>query len=207
MRILIGTPIHQIKDYAMEKWLKNVARVQKKTPADLLLVDNSPNLDYAKIVEGYCAKYGLNNYKVTHIDFEQGMSDTEREKRIEMAQETIRHEVLSNNYDAWFSWECDQIIPPNALAKLIGLIESGIMIVVHNSWMRQSPNDMNFDMGCTLVSRECLKKFGFLPEDGSDSWLGEDTIYAKRVLKRGGNYITVFGLIDPVYHLDNGDRF
>lgn len=35
MKILIGTPIHRIKDYAMERSLANVAKLQKKTPADI----------------------------------------------------------------------------------------------------------------------------------------------------------------------------
>ena len=41
MKILIGTPIHEVKDYAMERWLENVAKLQEVTPCDLLLVDNS----------------------------------------------------------------------------------------------------------------------------------------------------------------------
>jgi hypothetical protein len=42
MKVLIGTPIHQVKDYSMERWLANVRELRAHTPADLVLVDNSP---------------------------------------------------------------------------------------------------------------------------------------------------------------------
>ena len=49
MKILIGTPIHECKDYCMERWLKNVSKMEY--PADLLLVDNSPGLTYVEQVK------------------------------------------------------------------------------------------------------------------------------------------------------------
>ena len=107
MRILIGTPIHRIKDYAMERWLENIAKLALESPADLLMVDNSPDTEYMETVRGYCAKYGITNYKIVHIDFDQGMSVSAKDKRIEAAQKIIREEILSHDYDAWFSWECD----------------------------------------------------------------------------------------------------
>src|SRR3989344_5552328 len=122
MKILIGTPIHAIKDYAMPRWLKNVAGLRKRTPADLLLVDNSPNLNYVEKVKEYCQKYGVENYKIKHFNFNQGISRGKIEIRVQRAKEIIRREVLSQDYDAWFSWECDQIIPHNALEALIRIM-------------------------------------------------------------------------------------
>jgi len=55
MKILIGAPIHECKDYCMERWLKNVSKMEY--PADLLLVDNSPGLTYVEQVKDYCKKY------------------------------------------------------------------------------------------------------------------------------------------------------
>jgi len=202
MRVLIGTPIHICKDYAMERWLENVAKLQRQTPADLLLVDNSPGLDYAEKLKGYCEKYGVKNYQIMHLEFNQGMSRDEKDERIEGAQEMVRQYVLSHNYDAWFSWECDQIIPADSLDKLVKLMIAGnFMVVAHNSWARNNPNESNPDMGITLIKKECLEKQGFLTKPGAKRWQGGEAWFKERVLRGGGSYIDVYGLINPVYHL------
>lgn len=201
MKILIGTPIHISKDYAMERWLQNVSRL--KHPADLFLVDNSPGLDYMEKVRKYCSKYRVKNYKIIHIDFDQGISTDEKDRRIEASQELIRKEILSHDYDAWFSWECDQIIPADALDKLINLMKSGnLMVVTHNSWARNNPDEFNADMGVALINRECLKKHGFLPKRGSPRRQGGAAWFKERVFREGGNYLDVYGVIKPIYHLN-----
>ena len=165
------------------------------------MVDSSPNTEYVETVKGYCAKYGITNYKMVNIDFDQGTSVSAKDKRIEAAQEIIREEILSHDYDAWFSWECDEIIPTDALSKLVILMNTvGGMMAVHNSWARNDPDEFNPDMGVTLIARECLKKHGLLLKGGTD-WQGSDRWFKERVLKDGGNYIDAYGVIDPIYHL------
>lgn len=212
MKILIGTPIHQVKDYSMERWLENVAKLVAKSPADLLLVDNSPNLDYVEKVKGYLAKYGIMNYRIKHFKFNQGMGVDEKRGRIEKSQEIISREILSGDYDAWFSWECDQIIPRNSLKELIKLMNvSNAVMVIHNSWTRGVTGLHLADFGVALISRECLKKFGSLlkfigradyPDMSMDRKLGDEGWFKKRVLHSGGNYIEASGVIGPIYHLD-----
>jgi len=208
MKILIGTPIHQCKDYCMERWLENVAKLQLEHPADLLLVDNSPGLDYIEKVKSYCAKYGVTNYKIEHLELPL---EQEKFERIGRAREIIRQELLAKNYDVWFSWECDQIIPTNALDKLIKLMKArpggDFMMVNHNNWIREFPNLPNTDFGVALIKRECLKKYGFLLEFGSDpemplTWEPGETWFRQRVLKGGGSYLEVEGVISPIYHLN-----
>src|SRR3990167_9798133 len=116
MKILIGTPIHQVKDYAIERWVKNVANLQRLSPSDLLLLDNSPTKNYCEKVKKYCGNFGITNYNIQHVDFKKNAGT---DLRIEYCQEVIRQYCLFNNYDAWFSWECDQIIPTDTLGKLI----------------------------------------------------------------------------------------
>ena len=198
MRILIGTPIHEVKNYAIERWLANVSQLEY--PADLLMVDNSPGLKYMEKVKGYCAKYRLKNYKIHHFEIDQKLGP---DIRIEASQEMLRQYVLSHDYDAWFSWECDQIIPPNALDKLIKLMAGGdYMMVVHNSWARWDSTILNTNMGITLITKECLEKCLFLPQKrGRD--VNDPTVFKKRVLSSGGHYLEVFGVIKPIYHLDS----
>ena len=196
MNVLIGTPIHVSKDYSMERWLENVSR--QEHPADLLMVDNSPDKEYVEKVKGYCTKFGITNYKIEHIDLppQQG-----KYERIARSREVIRQEFLSKDYDAWFTWECDQIIPTNALDKLIGLMKEGnYMMVNPNKWARENPDNPNTDFGCCLIKREALEKYGFL--NVPDSWETGEAWFKSRVLSGGGSFIDVYGIIDPVYHLN-----
>ena len=123
----------------------------------------------------------------------------------------IRRETLKGGYDAWFSWECDQIIPSHALGQLVGLMKMGdYMMVVANSWARTIPNELNANMGVTLISKDALHKAWFLPDkngkisiDSADFYNVDETMFKKRILKSGGNYIEIYGVIKPVYHLDH----
>lgn len=211
MKILIGTPIHISKDYSAKRWLKNVSKL--KYPADLLLVDNSPGLEYVEKLKGYCKKYGIKNYKIEHLEIPQGQEsdkgvDEQIHERITRCREVIRQEILSSDYEAWFCWESDQIIPTNALDKLVQLMEAGDFIIVdHNCWVNNIPNFVNFDFGVTLIKRKCLEKYSFLPQFGSDpdmpdSWYEAERWFRRRLLKDRCTYLEVEGLIEPIYHLD-----
>lgn len=202
MKILIGTPIHQIKDYAMERWLENVSKLRLEYPADFLMVDNSPGFDYVEKVKGYCQKYTIKNYQIKHLEINQAQPPSER---IGRSREIIRTEFLSKDYDAWFSWECDQIIPTYTLDRLTALMKTGNYMMIHpNSWAREIPGEPNATFGCCLIKRECLEKYGFLLEypDMPDCWHGGEVWFKKQVLKGGGNYIEVYGIINPIYHLN-----
>jgi len=188
----------------MERWLQNVSKLEY--PADFFMVDNSPGLNYVEKVKWYCAKYGITNYKIEHLELSQEQGKFERVAR---SREIIRREFLSKDYDAWFAWDCDQIIPLDALGKLVQLMEEGnYMMVNPNKWNREVPDDPNIDFGCALIKRECLEKYGFILEFGTDpdmpnSWEPGEAWFRKRVLRGGGNYINVYGIINPIYHLDN----
>lgn len=201
MKILIGTPIHETRDYAVERWLASVAQLTNQTPTDLLLVDSSPGLDYVETVRGYCDKLGLKNYKIKHIDVHQpnGMDEM-----VGRSREVIRQEVLTNGYDAWFSWECDQIIPPDTLSKLAKLMEAGNYTLIHpNTWARDMPAEPEAGFGCCLISRQPLEKYGFLLEypDMPNSWYKGEAWFKKQVLEGGGNYIEIYGVIEPIKRL------
>lgn len=209
MKILIGTPIHQSKDYAMKRWLENVAKLQKVTPADLLLVDNSPNLKYIEKIKNYCIKYKIENYTIEHFEFSQGMTSGKIEIRVQRAKDMIRRRVLAKDYEAWFSWECDVLLPVDALSKLMKIMKSGnFMKVSHNCWNRKLPGNPNFGMGCALIKRECLniKKIRYIYErkektglEIAGDWL-EDLVQ-KKILQNGGSFVLVENIVHPIYHL------
>lgn len=201
-KILIGTPIHQSKDYAMERWLQNVAKLQQEYPADLLLVDNSPNLEYVEKVAGYCRKYAIQNYKIDHLDI--GDLQT-RDEKIARSREIIRQEILNQGYDAWFSWESDQIIPSNTLTRLVKIMEAGNYMMVHpNSWSRMDTTEPDADFGICLINYQPLEKYTFLLDTPElrNSWAAGEAWFKRQVIAGGGSYIEVYGLIKPITHLN-----
>lgn len=204
MKILTGTPVHEVKDYSMERWLENVSKLQY--PSDLLMIDNSFNPEYVEKIKKYCSKFGLTKYKLVHIDLPP---DQDVHQRVARSREIIRNEVISNDYDAWFSWECDQIIPTDALDVMIKMMKSGnFMMVNHDGRGRGNSLLSNTDFGVSLISRECLEKYSFILNFGTDpdmpkTWAESEAWLKKRVLRGGGNFIEVYGVIHPIYHLDN----
>ena len=175
-KILIGTPIHESKDYAMERFLKSINELEKPCQVDLFLVDNS--------TQEYADKYGA-----THIDCENSTA----EERIARSREVIRQRVVDEGYDYWFSVENDVILPPGALNEMLRYQEFDI--IGHNYPSRYNPNDLTWGFGCTLIKRWCLEKFGFLKEYGNvdpempDCWHGGEHWFIKRVRKAGGRYV------------------
>lgn len=201
MKILIGTPIHESKNYCIERWLKNVAELQKQTPADLLMVDTSVGLDYVEKVKSYCAKYGVANYKIKHLEISEFQP---WEEKVGRSWETIRRKILSNDYSAWFSWGCDRIIPANALNRLATIMEAGnYMLVGPSSWGREAALEPTVNFSCALIERTALQKYGFSLDapDMPDCWAASEEWFKKRLLKGGGSYIEIYGIINPICQL------
>lgn len=202
-KILLGTPIHECKDYCMERWLKSVLKLDY--PFDLLLVDNSDNPRYVDRVRKYCHKLGMTNFQIKHVKVAR---DSPLDEKLAVSREIIRQEVLKKNYDYWCSLECDVIVPSDALTKLINLIDNYWM-VSHSYPSRGNPLETNAEFGFSLTSRKCLKKLGFLNQYGyidpliPNSYHGNDVWFIKRIGRENqGKYIHVYGIIKPIYHLN-----
>ena len=145
------------------------------------------------------------NYKIKHLELSR---EQEKFERIARSREVIRQEILSGGYEAWFCWECDQIIPNNALGGLVDIMREGnYMLVNPNKWQREIPDKPNYDFGCALIKKESLEKYGFILDFGTDTEmpntyeLSEDW-FKRRILRDGGRFAEVDGIIDPIYHLD-----
>lgn len=202
-KVLLGTPIHQCKDYSMERWLKSLSKFE--FPFDLLMVDNSPNPEYLKKVHNYCQETGISSYELLHIDISQDMVLDERLAR---SREIIRQKVLTGGYDVWFSLECDIIVPSDALSKLICLVDD-YPVVSHVYPGRGNPDQINQQLGVTLVNRQVLEKYSFAKGYGyinpkrPDSWYGSDVWFMRQVdIGKIGKHINIGGIIKPIYHLN-----
>lgn len=207
MKVLIATPVHKAKDYSMERWLRNVKELRKQTPADFLMVDNTQGLDYAKKIQKHCTDLEIKDYELEHLDLPKSV---EKHERITKSWEAIRKYVLNNGYDVWFTWECDQIIPKNALDVLAKHMQRGGYQLVHaNTWAREIPGELNPNFGCALIARESLEKYSFLDAENmnirnpGNPWDSAEVFFKRRVLRGGGKYAELYGLISPIQHLDN----
>lgn len=209
MKVLIGIPVHVSKDYAMERWFENVSRLEY--PTSLLLVDNSPGVEYVNKLKEYCRKFGIKKYKIKHLGILQGPRvnktlDEQIHERIVRSEEIIRKEFLTDDYDVWFFWESDILIPTNALRKLIDLMNTySFWVVTHNCWINDKPGILNFHFGITLFHRDYLEKYSFIPdfraEGAPPSWYEAENWCRARLQKDGCPYVEVAGLIEPIYHL------
>lgn len=202
MKVLLGTPVHESKDYAMDKWMASIAVLDY--PFDLLLVDNSADLEYVNKLHHYCKKYGIIRYRLVHIDVG---NHAVLDERLAQSREIIRQEVLAKGYDAWCSLECDVIAPPDALSKLVALLDDYWM-VSHGYPSRGNPNGTNAELGIALVTRGALEKIDFIHQYGfvdplrPDCNYGNDVWFIRRIDRQsGGKYIHVYGVITPIYHL------
>lgn len=202
MKILIGTPVHESKDYSMERWLQAVSKLEY--PSDLLLVDNSDHPEYVGKLHAYCQKFGITNYQLVHIKVRP---DTILDEKLALSREVIRKTILDQGYDAWFSLECDVIAPPNALSKLVGLLDNYWM-VSHVYPSRDDPNQTNEQLGIALIKRLVLEKYSFINGYGyvnplrPDSWYGGDVWFIRQIdFSRNGKRLNVSGIIKPIYHL------
>lgn len=187
MKILIGTPIHASQDHLIETWLENVSKLEH--PTDLLMVDSSPGLNYIEIVRGYCKKYGIKNYKIEHFEYHQ---ENGAEERIGRSREIIRKEVISNDYEVWFNWDLDPLIPPDALDKLTNIMKAGnYMLVSHNPLAKKISRENDHKFSCDLISRNALRRYGFLLEypDMPNSWYHLGVWLKKRINRDGGRYV------------------
>lgn len=217
MKVLIGTPIDSGKDYALERWLESVVKLDY--PADLLVIDTSEGTDYIERVKKISKKLGLTlvdklntnhetavykatkNYMIQHLEIGKYQPTDEKVGR---SRELIREFVLANDYDAWFSWESDQIIPAHTLKTLINIMGAGDYSMVHpNSWSPGTPPSPVANLECCLVKRWCLEQSGFTLEfsEEKNNWTGNDVRFKKNVLKSGGNYIEIYGIIKPIEHI------
>lgn len=197
-KILIGTPIHESKDYCMKRWLKNVAKLIKETPADLLLVDNSPGTAYSEKVKKYCEELKLNP-EIIHFEIWQYQS---KEEKIARSREIIRQFILTHGYEAWFSWDSDEIIPITTLKILSNIMNAGHYSIVHpSSWTNEVQIQPEVSFAISLIKKEALVHNGFLFEYPDDVRCENETSFKKKVLNEGGSYIEVYGLIKPILHL------
>ena len=203
MKVLIGTPIRDIKEYGIRRWLKSVSELNWDNYL-LFMVDNSDTPDFSERVKKYCQEINFTKYELLHLE---DMGGRESEARLVLSREEIRKKLLSGDWQYWFSWECDIVLPSNVLKELFRFVPE-FDVVNHNYPDKQDKNMEVGGIGCSIYKREILERFSFLEGGGyaecdplmlncyysGDSWL------ARRVLRTGYKVIDLHNLFE-VKHL------
>lgn len=198
-KVFIGTPIRDIKGYALDRWIASVNALDWDN-LELCIVDNSDDAVFSEMVKEKITA------KVIHLP---NMSGKENEKRLALSREEFRKEFLKSDALYWFSWEADIILPPNALKELMRFIPE-FDIVNHYYPDRDNPAIMEeCGIGCSLFKRKILEDFNFSENGGyafcdplmPQCYYGGDSYLIRRILRAGHKMVDLHNVLN-ISHLD-----
>ena len=106
-KILLSCPTYDGKAYCLDYWAETVKKLQKITPCDVLLVDNSKGGNYAKKIR----RYGFKVIRSKH--YEKPI------KSIGESKKKLNAYLIKNNYDFHFSLEQDLFPDSDMLKRLL----------------------------------------------------------------------------------------
>jgi hypothetical protein len=106
-KILLSCPTYDGKAYCLDYWAETIKKLQKVTPCDVLLVDNSKGEDYSKKIR----KYGFKVIKSKHYK--------KTIKSIGEAKKKLNNYLIKNDYVFHFSLEQDIFPDRNLLEELL----------------------------------------------------------------------------------------
>jgi hypothetical protein len=187
-KILVACPTHEVKDYAMQRWIDNIKSFTYPN-FEVLVVDNSPN---GEMITKYGDQVPMIQLDVTDIE---DLMVT----RINRSMELIRQHFLAGDYTHWLDIEIDVIPQPDVIEVLSGY--KGDWISHAYPTRGATDGSVQQGIGCSLLSRRLLENFNWKDaEDNTtpDGWLWE------RVRPQVYDYPTteLYGLL-KIEHLDN----
>lgn len=204
IKFLLGTPVHDKKEYSMYKFLDSV-KDYDLPGLYVYIVDNSDTVDFSQRIEDYCEKIKLKDCRVVHL---AGMSGLEQEARLAKARDNIRDYMLTGDCTHWLSVESDIILPPRAPRKLLPFLEQ--FKFINNFYPdRVDPNIELSGLGFTIVARELMEKFDFSQGGGygqcddlvPNCYYSNDSWFVVRVRRAGYATVDFHGLVGGIRHL------
>jgi len=193
MRILIGCPTSDYKEYSLKEYLEGIKNLTYKN-FDLVLVDNSKN------------DYYFNKLKSSGINVIKGKYFESAKDRVIDSRNILREYCLKNDYDYLLSLEQDVVPPKDVIERLLkhdkeitGALYFYLgddnktllpMIWIHYEgeyakrlMFNEIPEDKLIEvitcgLGCILIKKEVLGKIKFRyvkdEEPWDDLWFCED---------------------------------
>ena len=204
LKFLVGTPVHEKKEYAIYKFLDSLGTFKLPNHA-IYIVDNSDTPEFSRRIQKYCQKIGLENCEVEHM---KGMVDLEQEDRLARARDKIRDKILAGDYTHWFSVESDIIVPADGPEKLYPYLKD-FKFVNHFYPDRAEPNMELGGVGFTIVDRELIEKFKFSENGGfaqcdpliPNCYYSNDSWFVVRIRRAGYATVDFHELVHGIEHL------
>ncbi|MBR9700476.1 hypothetical protein GOV11_01265 [Candidatus Woesearchaeota archaeon] len=204
-RVLVGIPTYRKERYALVPLLQGLQKQSFKA-FDILVVDNSEDKEYVKLLErALSSSFPKKRTTILHI------VPDERYSNILRSREAIRDYFLEHKeYTELFFLDSDVIIPTNAIAKLLA-VKQEVVTGVYLNTMQLGENlelrpciyrDIDgktaspyrirdvlkhktlpvgaAGLGCTLVTRNIVEKVKFRRVKGT-----EDVPFYRDAIKHG----------------------
>jgi hypothetical protein len=194
-KVLVGCPVSELKDYALERYLKGIKDLNYEN-FNVLLVDNSKDDSYIKKIQ----KLGLPIIKGPY-------NDSARQRIID-SRNIIRQKVLDEGYDYFFSLEQDVVPPKDVIQRLLShdkkivtgvyfsyQTNNDVTLLVPLLWKKVKGEEVRFmlekevlepklmevgacGLGCILIHRSVLNKIKFRYDKSDkgfdDMWFCKD---------------------------------
>ena len=160
MNVFVATPIHKVKEYAIDPWLINVKDTikahGKQDRWTLCLSDNTG--DDGTFLASATAKADATGLSATVIPRRITTALAKLDDRLSQSREQLRQEFLLTTDEWYLSWECDvTVIDPSLLVPLWAAC-SVFDIVIHAYPDRENQNLPMAGMGFTAIRRAVLEK-------------------------------------------------
>lgn len=110
-KILLGCPTYNGKAYCLDYWAETVKKLQRVTPCDVLLIDNSDRSSYSNKIRSYGFRVIRSKRYKKPI------------KSLGEAKKKLNEYLIENNYDFHFSLEQDIFPDSDVLKRLLNDFE------------------------------------------------------------------------------------
>lgn len=146
-RILVVCPTHEVKEYAMARWVERMTNLTYPN-YDILMVDNSPTTAFMDRWK--------DKVRIEHIVADQ--APDQWLNRICQSLAYAQDIFLKENYERWMNIEADNIPPADIIESLLSYGKD-IDWVSHAYPIRPGSDQFEQGIGCSLLSRKLMTDF------------------------------------------------
>ena len=167
-KVFIGVPVRDTKGYSIEKYLESVKALEWDN-IEFVMIDNSDTDILTKIIETKLVDKKIDVVSMADKEMKSevillpDMMGRESEARLALSREYFREMFLKSDAVYWLSWECDIILPPDALKVLIGILQTNQVDIVNCYYPDRDEKFKSVSgIGCSLFTRKCLETVSFM---------------------------------------------
>lgn len=202
--IVIGTPVHESKAYAMTEWLDSVNALIMPDGIEkqLIIVDNSPTTEFITQIDDYVKEKKYQFIETSRLPL---LGSAKSEARMGKSREEFSKKIKEKSGIGWLlSWECDIIVEPDALLKLWNY-KDDFDLITSTYPSREDVTIVCGGIGFMLINMKVLNQFDWMGDGGyglcdvtrpncthsNDSWMVHRALRAGYKLIEVTNYLKI----------------